>query len=157
MSDSPLNPDRSLLWTWRKRPVPTLPSCFQSRTRLLTPHRMYPASQLLEANTSFPVLTFPVSTLSCRALLICGELAQNVWTWDVVFVGSWQVCCLETGDGEGGAPLISCTGRRVCRKDLGRNKGGWPDVFIAAQWSRSAPLGVNQFLWGSFTLTSNPV
>lgn len=68
---------------------------------------------------------------------ICGELA-GVCVW-------------------GGVPLISCMGHRMCRKDLGRNKGGWPDVFIAAQWSRSAPLGVNQFLQGSFTLTFNPV
>lgn len=143
----------------RKCPVLTLPSCSQSRTQLLTPHRTYSACQLLEANTSLPVLTFPVSTLSCLScLLICGELVQNVWTWDVVFGGSWQVCRLETGNKGGGrGALISCMGRRVCRKDLGRNKGGWPDVFIAAQWSRSAPLGVNQFLWGSFTLTSNPV
>lgn len=75
-------------------------------------------------------------------------------------------CCIRgelagvsPGDGEqGGEPsLISCTGHRVCKKDLGRNKGGWPDVFIAAQWSRSAPLEVHQFLRGSFTLTSNPV
>lgn len=42
--------------------------------------------------------SFPVSTLSCWALLICSVFVQNVWMWDVTFAGVGR-CRLEIETG----------------------------------------------------------
>lgn len=104
----------------------------------------------MDAYASFPVLTFPVSTLSCWAQLICTVF---VGMWDVTFAG---VSRYHPEIKAGGTAIDLLYGLLDVQKRFGEKvkKGEWPDVFIAAQWSRSACPGFNQFLGGCLTLTS---
>lgn len=113
-------------------------------TSLTTPQifpRTYPACQIWKLTRPFPSPLFPVEP-SSSAL------------WHVTFAGVGRY------HPKVGLLLIDLLyGLVHVQKRFGEKvkKGECTDVFIAAQWSRSACPGFNQFLWGWFTLTSTLV
>lgn len=149
-----------MLWHQkRKWTVPTLLSCSQSSQHksqlpLYTPPPTPPPPheyiQPVRCGNTRIFSCFDFSCLrsflfsTAQLLCVClNRLNVGCYIWQVlpwrqtqvglllIFFMSWCTCI-----------------KRVKEKE---EKGEWPDVFIAAHWSRSSWLGVNQFLWGCFS------
>lgn len=121
----------------RKRPVPALPPRFHAERPA---RRTQCICTSAAANTSLPVMTLPVCAPSCRARCCCSSadsLVQRVWQrerrYAAVFLQGEGRCRPETRAAGTAVDLL------LISREGG--EGGRPDVFIAAQWSRSAPLG----------------